>query len=107
MRVGNAPLAQPGHGSKSILQESIKLVIWDLDDTFWKGTLSEGPIEAIPENIHLVQALARRGIISSICSKNDFQAAERRLRQALKWSEHEQREPPLVYDVVQPPLKVR
>ena len=21
---------------------SIKLIVWDLDDTFWKGTLSEG-----------------------------------------------------------------
>jgi thymidine phosphorylase len=39
-------------------------------------------------------------------SEADAEAAERRLQQALKWSEHEQREPPLVYDVVQPALKV-
>ena len=40
-------------------------------------------------------------------SQADADTAERRLQQALTWSEHAQREPPLVYDVVQPPLKVR
>lgn len=25
-----------------IFDEKIKLVIWDLDETFWEGTLSEG-----------------------------------------------------------------
>ena len=40
-------------------------------------------------------------------SEGDAEAAERRLRQALTWSQHEQREPPLVHDFVQPPLKVR
>ncbi len=49
----------------------IKLVIWDLDDTFWKGTLSEGPVELIDENAKVLKSLAERGIISSICSKND------------------------------------
>ena len=28
--------------------DKIKLVIWDLDDTFWNGTISEGTVE-IPE----------------------------------------------------------
>lgn len=51
--------------------EQIKLVIWDLDDTFWNGTISEGPIEYIKVNHDLVITLAQRGIISSICSKND------------------------------------
>lgn len=50
----------------------IKLVIWDLDDTFWKGTLSEGPIESIDEHIQLVKALTDRGIVNTICSKNDY-----------------------------------
>ena len=36
---------------------SIKLVIWDLDDTFWKGTLSEGEIVPIPENIQYAAAI--------------------------------------------------
>ena len=51
----------------------IKLVIWDLDDTFWKGTLSEGPIVSIAENIQLVRDLTDRGIVNSICSKNDYE----------------------------------
>ena len=29
------------------LTKNIKLVIWDLDETFWKGTLSE-------EGIHII-----------------------------------------------------
>lgn len=51
----------------------IKIVIWDLDETFWNGTLSEGSIEPIYENINLVRRLTDCGIINSICSKNDFQ----------------------------------
>jgi FkbH-like protein len=52
--------------------ESIRLVIWDLDETFWNGTLSEGGItEYIDKHHDIVITLARRGIMSSICSKND------------------------------------
>ncbi len=35
----------------------IKLVIWDLDDTFWNGTLSEGEINPIEKNIQLIKDL--------------------------------------------------
>ncbi len=55
--------------------ENIRLVIWDLDDTFWTGTLSEAPVTWIASNGALVIELARRGIVSSICSKNDLEAA--------------------------------
>ncbi|MCM1215148.1 MAG: HAD-IIIC family phosphatase [Lachnospiraceae bacterium] len=51
--------------------ERIKLVIWDLDDTFWKGTLSEEAVVCSPENMQLVRALTDCGIINSISSKND------------------------------------
>ena len=55
--------------------EPIRLIVWDLDDTFWRGTLTEGGIQAfVPEHHDLVLALARRGIMSSICSKNDHDA---------------------------------
>lgn len=64
---------------------SIKLVIWDLDDTFWRGTLTEGEIELIPENSAMVEALADRGIISSICSKNYFDDAKGALVEAGVW----------------------
>lgn len=48
-----------------------KLVIWDLDETFWDGTLSEGSISFKPNHLQLVENLALKGIMNSICSKND------------------------------------
>ncbi|MBU6449115.1 MAG: glycosyltransferase family 2 protein [Rhodospirillales bacterium] len=59
--------------------EAIKLVIWDLDETFWRGTLSEGEIVPIQDNIELVKALSARGIVNSICSKNHFAPARETL----------------------------
>ena len=61
--------------------EQIKLVIWDLDDTFWKGTLSEGPIEYSESNHRLIMHLSQKGIVNSICSKNDHDRAELILRE--------------------------
>ncbi len=55
--------------------EAVRLIIWDLDDTFWKGTITEGGIsEYVQEHHDMVIELAHRGIISSICSKNDMKA---------------------------------
>lgn len=65
--------------------EKIKLVIWDLDETFWKGTLSEEGVSIIEENVELIKELARRGIICSISSKNDFDAAKKILEKAGVW----------------------
>ena len=63
----------------------VKLVIWDLDETFWTGTLSEEGIQPIPEHIEMVRTLADRGIISSICSKNDFETAKKALEDLGIW----------------------
>ena len=65
--------------------EKIKLVVWDLDETFWKGTLSEGEVELVPENIEIVKELTRRGIINSISSKNDYESAKSVLEKAEVW----------------------
>jgi FkbH-like protein len=59
--------------------ENIKLVIWDLDDTFWRGTLSDGEVTAIDDNVRLVKVLTDRGIVNSICSKNDYGKAKAKL----------------------------
>jgi FkbH-like protein len=60
-----------------MFEEDIRLVIWDLDDTFWRGTLAEGGVETYLDAHHdIVVALARRGILSSICSKNDHETAK-------------------------------
>ncbi len=65
--------------------EKIKMVIWDLDETLWKGTLSEGEIQIIPENIEIIKELTRRGIVNSISSKNDFEAAKAKLIEMGLW----------------------
>lgn len=52
--------------------DKIKLIIWDLDDTFWKGTLSEGAVEIPEVHRELLAQLADIGVVNSICSKNDF-----------------------------------
>ncbi len=49
----------------------IKLVVWDLDETFWHGVLSEHTAVIIPENIDLIKNMTNAGVINSICSKND------------------------------------
>lgn len=65
---------------------AVKMVIWDLDDTFWRGTLAEGDaLEIPPAHVAMVQELTRRGIVNAICSKNDFAAARERLQAAGVW----------------------
>ena len=56
------------------MAERVRLIIWDLDETFWRGTLTEGGIRLVPENRELVIHFAKRGIVSTICSKNDIDA---------------------------------
>lgn len=63
----------------------VKLVIWDLDETFWKGTLSEGGMTEIPAYTAMVRTLADRGIMSSICSKNDFATVKAELEKLGIW----------------------
>src|SRR5262249_7003492 len=65
--------------------EPVRLVIWDLDETFWKGTLSEGGITFCPRNRDIVIALAERGIISTICSKNDLEPVRDILKEHEVW----------------------
>jgi len=50
----------------------VKLVIWDLDDTLWHGTLSEGAVTVPEAHRELLGLLADCGIVCSICSKNEF-----------------------------------
>ena len=63
----------------------VKLVIWDLDETFWQGTLSEGGFTPVPAHIAMVRSLVDRGIMCSICSKNDFDDAKNALQDIDIW----------------------
>jgi len=65
--------------------QPIKLVIWDLDDTLWGGTLDEGSMQINHSHFDIVKNLAERGILSSICSKNDYSKAEHVLREHGIW----------------------
>lgn len=94
----------------------IKLVIWDLDDTFWRGTLSEGPITPIQGNIDLVKQLTDRGIVNSICSKNDYSSASLMLEElgledyfvfkSIDWTPKGQRIASLIKDMGLRPVNV-
>ncbi|HTT99472.1 MAG TPA: hypothetical protein VMF58_15600, partial [Rhizomicrobium sp.] len=67
------------------LGNSVKLVIWDLDETFWQGALAEEGMTPIPRNVEIVRELSKRGIVNSICSKNDFEQAKARLAEMGIW----------------------
>ncbi|ATU73666.1 hypothetical protein SXCC_02998 [Gluconacetobacter sp. SXCC-1] len=67
------------------MNEKVRLVVWDLDETFWRGTLTEGGIDYLPEHHNIVIELARRGIVSSICSRNDHQTIENLLKEKGLW----------------------
>ena len=60
-----------------------KCVVWDLDNTLWKGVLVEDGAENLVANaaaIATIVELDRRGILNSVASKNDFALAEPVLR---------------------------
>ncbi|MDE8349833.1 MAG: HAD-IIIC family phosphatase [Acidocella sp.] len=65
--------------------EAVRLVIWDLDDTFWRGTISEGEITIIDRHVEMIKELTHRGIVNSVCSKNDFEVAKARLQELGIW----------------------
>lgn len=64
---------------------NIKLIVWDLDETFWRGTLSEGGAILPEENARLLKDLTDCGIINSICSKNEFEPTKEHLQELGVW----------------------
>ncbi|NGZ83106.1 HAD-IIIC family phosphatase [Duganella aceris] len=75
--------------------DTVKLVIFDLDNTLWRGQIAEHyePGRPQPESHfwpvgiwEAVQHLRRRGIMVSLCSKNDEHIVKERWRRAvLPW----------------------
>lgn len=61
--------------------ERIKAIIWDLDETLWNGTFSEGKVSIPEHHRQLIKDLTDIGIINSICSKNDWQKIKTELDQ--------------------------
>lgn len=69
--------ARPARAS-GVPAPKVKCVVWDLDETLWKGILVDdgpGAIVPRPEAIAFVQELDKRGIMQSVASKNDHNAA--------------------------------
>lgn len=70
------------HMKKSFLTDTqskkIKCLCWDLDNTLWKGVIGEVGPENVTVNSNiklLIEELDKRGILQSICSKNEFKIA--------------------------------
>ena len=63
-------------------KRTIKLVVWDLDNTLWEGTLLEGTAGDLRPGVkEALKTLDQRGILHSIASKNEPGPALERLRE--------------------------
>lgn len=63
-----------------------KLLIWDLDETLWTGTLAEGEELAPREQFfEAIRQLNTQGLVNAIVSKNDYHEAKERLIQFGYW----------------------
>lgn len=66
---------------KKKAKQSIKCVVWDLDNTVWDGILLEDASVALrPRVVEILRELDGRGILHSIASRNDHATAIARLR---------------------------
>jgi FkbH-like protein len=62
-------------------KQTIKCVVWDLDNTLWDGVLLEDQEVFLREPVvEIIKALDSRGILHSIASKNDQAKAMEKLR---------------------------
>ncbi|MFG2942268.1 HAD-IIIC family phosphatase [Streptomyces sp. NPDC048282] len=61
---------------------TVKCLVWDLDNTLWQGTLSEGDAVRPPDGVReLIIELDSRGILQSVASKNDHDLAWAKLEE--------------------------
>jgi FkbH-like protein len=66
----------------------VKLIIWDLDDTLWTGTLAEKDTLHLSEfRAAVIRESNKRGVVNAICSKNEFEMAKERLIDYGLWDE--------------------
>jgi FkbH-like protein len=66
--------------SSAAAKRTVKVLVWDLDNTLWDGVLLEGDaVRLRPPVATALAALDARGILLSIASKNDHETAMARL----------------------------
>jgi len=59
---------------------TVKLVVWDLDNTLWDGTLLEGDRVALRPGVRdILATLDQHGILHSVASRSDYELAWRKL----------------------------
>uniref|UniRef100_A0AAU3HNX1 HAD-IIIC family phosphatase n=1 Tax=Streptomyces sp. NBC_01393 TaxID=2903851 RepID=A0AAU3HNX1_9ACTN len=62
--------------------KTVKCVVWDLDNTVWDGVLLEdGDVRLRPEVVEVIRTLDERGILHSVASRNDHDAAMAKLQE--------------------------
>lgn len=62
-------------------KQSIKCVVWDLDNTIWNGVLAEDDDVFLKKEItEVIKEIDRRGILQSIASKNNNEIATKKLK---------------------------
>ena len=62
--------------------QPIKCIVWDLDNTIWKGVLLEDDnVQLVDGIVDLLQKLDNQGILNSIASKNDYATAMSKLKE--------------------------
>lgn len=66
--------------------KEIKLIIWDLDETLWKGTISEEHVHLNSMFVDFIRNSMDMGIVHSICSKNDLEQVKRALSEMGIWN---------------------
>ena len=72
--------AQPEKKKKD--KQSIKCVVWDLDNTVWDGVLLEDTnVTLRPHVVEIIKTLDARGILHSVASRNDHDVAMAKLKE--------------------------
>ncbi len=65
-------------------EQHIKCLVFDLDNTLWEGVIGDAGADGVKVNEHmvsLIMELDSRGIICSVCSKNNFEIAWEKIKQ--------------------------
>lgn len=85
LRAGFAPAdAKPGKQPA----KKVKCVAWDLDNTVWDGVLGEDGLDGVtlrPQAAAVIRELDARGILNTVCSKNDEALAGQALEKFGLW----------------------
>jgi len=80
MPIENAAL--PAAAKPAAARSKIKLLVWDLDETVWHGTLLEDENVRLRESVpEVLRMLDGRGILNSIASRNEQEMAMAKLRE--------------------------